>query len=536
MNHWPSSSWPPMRREVLFGDRLFACFADRSASIYALWHRWVESQPDHHALVDGDGRWTYAQADAQVQAIARGLASQSIVQGNRVALLMDNHALYVFCVLALQRLGAIAVPIGTREQQAGVTYMLNQCEAKGIIFDAALGNRLPEAHQAPALALRIVNGGVQQGLLRLEDLLHLGADCAHTPPATVSEEDTAILLYTSGTTGLPKGAMLTHVNVAHSVRHLEASLQLTNQDRAALTVPISHVTGLVTVLLTTLSVGATCVIAPTFRADAFLAFMEKEAITYTVLVPAMYSLCLLSPELRTRDLRHWRIGAYGGAPMAVQVIEDMAHALPHLGLVNAYGATEATGPTSLSPIASDMAHASSIGAALPCVQVRIMDEDGVEVPCGVDGELWISGPATIPGYWNNPEATREAFTAGYWRSGDVGHIDADGFLYLVDRKKDMLSRGGFKIYSLEVENRLMAYPGVVEAAIIGKPCTVLGERVHAFIYAPDLSPDTDALRQHCAKTLTDYKVPESITWSGQPLPRNANGKILKRTLREHLPS
>jgi long-chain acyl-CoA synthetase len=535
MNHWQSTLWPPMRCETLFGDRVFDCFAERSHSIYALWYQWVECQPDRHAVVDGDVRWTYAQADDQVRSIAQGLAAQGISQGDRVALLMNNHALYVFCVLALQCLGAIAVPIGTREQQAGVTYMLNQCEARGIVFDVAFSDRLPEAAQAPALSLRVVNGDGVPGL-RLEDLLNQGVSNSQQSPAPVDEEDTAIILYTSGTTGHPKGAMLTHVNVVHSARHLEASLHLTSRDRAALTVPISHVTGLVTVLLTTLSVGATCVIAPPFKAEAFLAFMEQEAITYTVLVPAMYSLCLQSPALNTRDLRHWRIGAYGGAPMAVQVIEDLARALPHLGLVNAYGATEATGPTSLSPIASDMAHVSSIGTALPCVQVRIMDDHGVEVPCGVDGELWIGGPATIPGYWNNPAATREAFTAGYWRSGDVGHVDAEGFLYLVDRKKDMLSRGGFKIYSLEVENRLMAYSGVVEAAIVGKPCPVLGERVHAFLYAPGLQPDTEALRRHCAETLTDYKVPESITWSAQPLPRNANGKVLKRILREHLPS
>lgn len=533
MKHWQSPLLPTIRREALFGDRVINCFEDRPKSIYTLWQRWVDQKPQHTALVHGQERWSYAQADQQIQAIAFGLHRRGIEPGDRVALYMDNHAAFVFSFLALQRLGAIAVPIGTREQSAGLAYMLNQCSAKGLIFDAALHLQLPTPEQVPGLALRVVHGCLAP-FENLDSLLQAPLPSQPLPPAAVQEQQTAILLYTSGTTGNPKGAMLTHFNVAHSVRHLEMALQLSSNDRAALSVPISHVTGLVTVLLTTFSVGATCVIAPAFKADSFLHFMEREAITYALLVPAMYNLCLLSPELKQRDLSHWRVGGYGGAPMAVAAIEALAQALPNLGLFNAYGATEACGPTSISPIASDIEHASSIGAALPCVDVRIMDEHGVEVPHGETGELWIGGPSTIPGYWDNPTASQESFTAGYWHSGDIGYVDGDGFLYLVDRKKDMLSRGGFKIYSLEVEDRLMAYPGVVEAAIIGKPCPVLGERVHAVVYAPTLAEDTQALRAHCAQTLTDYKVPESITWARCALPRNANGKVLKRVLRENL--
>jgi O-succinylbenzoic acid--CoA ligase len=164
--------------------------------------------------------------------------------------------------------------------------------------------------------------------------------------------------------------------------------------------------------------------------------------------------------------------------------------------------------------------------------VIVVDDDGREVPSGVSGELWIGGPMVVRGYWDNPEATAAGFTAGYWHSGDIGSIDENGFVRIFDRKKDMLNRGGYKIYSAEVENVLMALPGVLEAAVVGKPCPVLGERVHAFVYAPGGVTDADAVRAHCAARLADYKVPEKITLMEVPLPRNANGKLLKRELRE----
>jgi O-succinylbenzoic acid--CoA ligase len=183
------------------------------------------------------------------------------------------------------------------------------------------------------------------------------------------------------------------------------------------------------------------------------------------------------------------------------------------------------------PAGLTRAHADSVGVALPAADIRVMDDEGREVAPGSTGELWIGGPMVVPGYWANPQATAREFTAGYWHSGDMGSVDEHGFVRIVDRKKDMLNRGGFKIYSVEVENVLMAWPGVVEAAIVGKPCPVLGERVHAFVHAPTLPPDDAALKRHCTERLADYKVPESFTWSAEPLPRNANGKVMKRLLR-----
>jgi O-succinylbenzoic acid--CoA ligase len=186
------------------------------------------------------------------------------------------------------------------------------------------------------------------------------------------------------------------------------------------------------------------------------------------------------------------------------------------------------------PIGEQAAHLDSVGRPVPCADIVVVNDEGIEVAPGETGELLIGGPMTVPGYWNNPEATAREFVGGYWRSGDLGCKDAEGFVKLFDRKKDMINRGGYKIWSVEVENTLVGYPGVIEAAAVGMPCPVLGERVHAFVHATHPHPDPEALRAWCAERLSDYKVPESVTVQVEPLPRNANGKLMKREMRAWL--
>jgi long-chain acyl-CoA synthetase len=318
------------------------------------------------------------------------------------------------------------------------------------------------------------------------------------------------------------------------VLHYQACMRLVEGDRSALAVPASHVTGLVAIILAMVHVGGTVVVVPAFKAPDFVGLMQRERIPHTLMVPAMYTLCLMTLGFAQCDLQTWRIGGYGGAPMPVATIDALGQALPKLVLQNAYGATETTSPVTMMPAGLTREHADSVGVALPCAEIVVMDEQGVEVAPGETGELWIGGPMVVPGYWENPAATASSFTAGHWHSGDLGAVDAQGFVRIFDRKKDMLNRGGFKIYSAEVENALMALPGVIEAAVIGRACPVLGERVHAFLYAPGVARDDGAVRQHCAARLADYKVPETISWSESLLPRNANGKVMKRVLREQL--
>ena len=513
-----------------------------------------KSSTDAFFPLDEGRRWTYRTLDAIVAQVAAGLAARGIGRGDRVAMLLGNLPEFVFTLYAVQRLGAVAVPVSVREQKPGLEYILNQCGAKLIVHEAALAARVPDLAACPALLTRIkVDDGLSQdvagaplasasaGAGEDEDeeededfaaLLHHGPLDQAT---TVDPEDTALILYTSGTTGRPKGAMLTHLNIVHSVMHFETCMRLGSDERSALAVPASHVTGLIAIIATMLRVGGTLLVLRQFKAADYIAQAAEERVTQTILVPAMYNLILMQPEFEQHDLSCWRVGGFGGAPMPLATIDLLAARLPNLVLTNAYGATETTSPVTVMPQGDTRAHADSVGVTVPCGEVMVVDDNGVEVPRGETGELWIGGPMVVKGYWDNPEATAHEFTAGYWHSGDLGSIDAEGYVRVFDRKKDMLNRGGYKIYSVEVENALAGLAGVVEAAVVGKPCPVLGERVHAFVHAPGAAISAAAVREFCAARLADYKVPESVTFTAVPLPRNANGKLMKRLLREQLP-
>jgi acyl-CoA synthetase (AMP-forming)/AMP-acid ligase II len=308
------------------------------------------------------------------------------------------------------------------------------------------------------------------------------------------------------------------------------------EDRSVVAVPMSQVTALTAGIVAMLRAAGCLVIAPPFKAEAFIRLASAERMTQTVMVPAQYNLILMSPALGAADLSTWRVGGYGGAPMPEAAIRELGRRLPSLRLMNAYGSTETTGPVVLMPPAESLESRVQVGRAVPVADIRVVDDAGRDVAPGVSGEILLRAPNTVAGYWRNSEATAESFIDGYWRSGDIGMLDPDGYLTLLDRKKDMINRGGFKIYSVEVENVLASHPAVAEAAVIAKPCPVLGERVHAVVVPRPgtTTPEPADLRSRCAAALADYKVPESFTFRADPLPRNAGGKVLKRALRDAL--
>ncbi len=533
---WSEHAIPPMRREAFFGDRLVHAFAQRAPHVSALLHNALLSHGEGVAIVDGDTRLTWTQVGERVLQLATLLATREINPGDRVVIWLSNRHEFVLWWLAVLWRGAVAVPVSIRESSDGVAYAIAQCQAAAICTEVSLWARLPDAAQVPSLRQRF----------NVDDARSLAANATPAPVTghqtapgmteahPVGSEDVATILYTSGTTGKPKGAMLTHVNIVHSCMHFACTMGLSAQDRTLLAVPASHVTGLIANIATMVSVAGTIIIQREFKAADFLALAAREGMTHTLMVPAMYKLLLMQAEFARTDLSAWRVGGYGGAPMPVSTIDAMAQALPRLVLLNTYGATETTSPTTTMPPGLTRAHIDSVGVPLPCARVAVMDDEGRELPPGEVGEIWISGPMVVKGYWDNPAATAKEFTAGWWHSGDLGSMDAQGFVRVFDRKKDMLNRGGYKIYSVEVENHLMGLAGVLEAAVVAKPCPVLGERVHVFIHAPHVQLSVSDIQTHCAQALADYKVPESVTWSSSLLPRNPNGKVLKRQLRERL--
>ncbi len=526
---WSNVAIPPMRLEARFGDRVVPAFCERPKNIWEMVEQAAARNGDGEALVCGEKRLSWCEAITRAQRIAAGFGRLGLKRGDRVAILLGNRIEFPLILFAAAQAGLVTVLLGTRQQKPEIAYVLSDCGAKLLIHEASLAQRVPDASDVPDLAHRIVlddDAGLST-FARLADYQPL------LEAAEVGEEDIAMILYTSGTTGRPKGAMLAHCNIIHSSMIFASCMGLTAKDRSIAAVPLAHVTGAVANITTMAACAGTLIIAAEFKAADYLKLAARERVTYTVLVPAMYNLCLLQPDFESYDLSSWRIGGFGGAPMPIATIERLATKLPGLKLMNCYGATETTSPSTVMPGELTAAYIDSVGLPCPGATIIAVDGEGREQPPGEIGELWIRSASVIRGYWNNPKATAESFTGGFWHSGDLGSVDAGNFVRVFDRQKDMINRGGLKIYSAEVEFVLAGHTGVVESAIIAKPCPVLGERVHAVVVTRD-GVTAETLRAWCAERLSDYKVPETMLVTRDPLPRNANGKVLKRQLRETL--
>ncbi len=519
---------PAMRVEAHYGDRVARCFADRPRGVDQILREAVARNPAGEALVDGARRFTYAEFDRAVDYVAAGLAARGLQQGDRVALLLGNRAEFAFALFGAIRAGGVVVPLNTREQKPEIAFNVQNSGAAALMFESGLADRIPDAADMPGLRLSFAVGAAVAGAEAFDDLL---AGSRPVAPVPVDEEATAVILYTSGTTGKPKGAMLTQMSMVISAMHYEFCLGLHAGDRALMAVPATHVTGLVAILLSMVRAGGATIFQTVFKAADFLALAARERATYTLMVPAMYNLCLLQASFDDYDLSAWRIGGYGGSPMPIATVRRLADSLPKLQLFNCYGSTETTSPSTITPLGMVEARIDTVGRPVPCADIIVVDDDGRELPAGESGEVWIGGGHVAAGYWKNPEATRTGFTAGYWHSGDIGAFTGDGYLKILDRKKDMINRAGYKVYSAEVEDVLAHHPGIGEAAVVAEPDPVLGEKTHAFILRKAESLTAEEVKGFCRTRLSDYKVPDFITFVDQPLPRNANGKILKRALR-----
>jgi acyl-CoA synthetase (AMP-forming)/AMP-acid ligase II len=514
-----------LRHETHYGSRVVRCFAERPADVDAMFRAAVACAPDRAAVTLGEQRISYRTLDARVDAVAANLARRGFRKGDRLALLLGNCFEFVVAVLAAARIGVIVVPMSIRQRAPETEFILTQCEAAGLIYQGDLAEYLPaRAALSHLREMFVVGDGPGTAFAEL-------TAAATAPAVAIAEEDTFALLYTSGTTGRPKGAMLTHFGTMHSLMHYGQGMALRDGDVSVLAVPASHVTGLVAIILTMLRVAGTIVLMPAFKARLFLEIAARERMSHALLVPAMYNLCLLDPDFGKFDLTAWRVGGFGGAPMPQATIERLAAVLPDLTLVNVYGSTETTSPVTMLPLGEAATRADTVGKPLPCTDIVVMDDEGREVAPGISGELWIAGPMIVPGYWQNEEADRTAFCGGYWKSGDIGSVDAEGYVRVLDRKKDLINRGGYKVYCIEVESVLARHPDVIECAVIGRPDPVLGERVHAVVVPRGPEASEAALKRYCAEQLSDYKVPDIITFLPDALPRNANGKVLKTALR-----
>lgn len=519
-----------MRKELHYGDRVFACHVRRPGNVHGLLAEAVARHPHKDAVISEGTRWSYADFDNEVARVAAGLATMGVAQGDRVAMLLGNGIPFLVLTYAAARIGAVTVPLSIRDQMPGIRHALLNSEAVALIVESAFADLVPPPDMTPHLRARISLGQVPGYV----DYDRLRDNKPLVTPADVPEDAVATILYTSGTTGVPKGAMLTGLGIVHSATNFVTTMDLGPDDKTIVVVPMNHVTGLVAGIHTLVRAGGSIVVMREFKAVKFLECAAREGMTCSLMVPAMYNLCLHQADLAAFDLSAWRVGGYGGAPMPAATIERLAKALPGLGLMNAYGATETTSPATVMPADQTAARRLSVGQPVPGAEICVMDDAGREVPVGQPGELWIRGAMVVPGYWRNPEADAREFSAGFWKSGDIGAVDADGYVHVHDRKKDMVNRGGHKVFTAQVESVITVCPGVIEAAVVAKPCPILGERVHAVLCIRPGEVTEDAVAAQCASQLADYQCPESYTLRETPLPRNANGKILKRQIKQDL--
>jgi fatty-acyl-CoA synthase len=479
--------------------------------------RACRSRPDHPAVVFGAKVLTHAELHDRAARLASVLTAGGVQPGDRVALLLHNRIEFVEGLLACHRLAAIAVPINFRLAPDEIDYILADSGAVALIADTP----------CPETAVRMT----------LEVGPYYEAAVASASPRRESPEllddDVAIICYTSGTTGRPKGALLTHGNLVASTLSWIHEMRAGQDDVWLSGQPLFHIGG-INGLLPFLVLGATVIITPstTFDPEATLGLIEAHAVTMCIFVPTQWAAICASNSVTQVDPGQLRVAMWGASPAPRHTLEAMGYAFPHAAIVSAYGQTEMSGATTLLKGVDSTRKMGSVGRPMLGVELRVVDDDLRDVPPGEVGEVVYRGPNVMAGYHEQPDATREAFAGDWFHSGDLARFDDEDYLWLVDRKKDLIVSGGENVYPAEVERVLLDHPAVADAAVIGVPHPRWVETPIAFIVpSGPAKPGEGELIAHCRQYLAGYKKPSAIIVVDE-LPRNAAGKVLKRRLRE----
>jgi fatty-acyl-CoA synthase len=485
--------------------------------------------PDVPALVYRGRALSFAELDRRANRLANALAAGGVRRGDRVALLMRNRLELVEAFLGCQKLGACAVPVNFRLVEAEVDYVVRNAGAAALVADGELA--ATAGRVAAGLGVRIALDAGAAGWQPYEAALAAAPD---TPPdAVVDDEDLAFLMYTSGTTGRPKGAMLSHQNLVVNTTNWIQELGATAQDVWLSGLPLFHIGGLNGVL-PFLFLGATAVIEPSTRFDPArsIALLGLHAVTMCFYVPTQWREICSHPAVATLDRDRLRVAMWGASPSPPATLELLRRTFPAAQVVNAFGQTEMSSNTTLLKGEDALRRPGSIGRPVVNVEVRVVDERGEDVPLGEVGEIVYRGPTVMQGYYGDAEATAQAFTGGWFHSGDLVRADEDGLLTVVDRKKDMIVSGGENVYPAEVERVLLEHPAVADVAVIGVPHQHWVETPLAVVVLRDgAAAEERELIEHCRERLASYKKPSAVVFADE-LPRNAAGKVLKRALRE----
>jgi long-chain acyl-CoA synthetase len=507
-------------------------------------------------LVYGDRRWSSGAFLRQANSVSRVLRSRyAIARGDRVAVLSANNPQWCLTFWGTVDLGAILVGLNGWWKADEILYGLRDSGSRVLVADkgrvlriAARLDELPDLEQVLLVDCDPADVGLagDPRVGRFDDLLAEPSD--DFPDEPIDEDDAAVIFYTSGTTGRPKGAISTHRSMIANLQNTMyyvisqamktgASLTAAEGDQPAslLTSPLFHVSGCHSGLVVGMMAGIKLVIpVGKFEPEKAMQLIQDERIRSWSSVPTMVWRVVEHPDRHRYDLSSVQSIGYGGSPTAAEMQRRVRETFPNVvSLGNAYGLTESSSVATLNSGQDMEQRPDSVGRPMPVVDIRIVDPSDDEVPRGHKGEVWIRGPLVMPGYWNRPDATAETLTPDGWlRTGDIGYVDDEGFLFITDRAKDMIIRGGENVYCVEIENRLVEHPSVADAAVIGVPHPTLGEEVKAVIEVADGADITaEQVKSWVAETLADFKVPAYVELRRDKLPRNASGKLLKNALR-----
>ena len=495
----------------------------------------------HHATVTPDKAVaifesksvTYGEMAVRATSLAAGLHERGIESGDVVALLSYNSTEFLETIFAANYLGAIIMPINWRLAAPEVRYLLEHSEARALVCDEAL---IPLADKATTgLETKLVRACVSiqapDGWIPLAEL----RSGSPAPPAVgMAGDDIHRLMYTSGTTGRPKGVMLTHANLAwKNLAHI-VQFGFTSSDLGLACGPLYHVGALDLTTTSLVAAGATTIIHRSFEASAVVEEIERSTVTTVWLAPAMVNAIMALPDIEKRDLASVRLIINGGEKMPIPLIERLQRTFPFAWFADAYGLTETVSGDAFLDRDSIVTKLGSVGRPCLYVELDIWDDEGKSLPAGERGEVVLRGPKVFKGYWRDPEATATAFAGGWFHTGDIGVRDEDGYLFIVDRLKDMILSGGENVAGSEIERVLYEHPAVLEAAVIGRPDDRWGEVPVAFVaLRPDATATAAELVEHCGGQLARFKVPKEVSFV-DALPRNPSGKVLKRELRDRV--